>query len=99
MMGDIAVIVFKDDHAHATDIHGIFMVFEFLKHSWNPFTQEATEGLRLQRIFHDRILENKNRKNMAGQNLCKIRAGQSALVKNKSDQNCSYMIDLRSRVI
>lgn len=99
MIGDIAVIVFKDDHEHYTDVHGIFMVFEFLKHSWNAPAREATEGLRLQRIIHDRILENKKRNNMTGQNLCKIRAGQSALVKDKSDQNCSYMIDLRSRVI
>lgn len=85
MMGDIAVIVFKEYHQHATDIHGIFMVFEFLKHSWNEFAEETTEGLRLQRIIHNRILENKKRNNMTGQNLCKIRAGQSALVKNKSD--------------
>jgi hypothetical protein len=74
------------------------MVFEFLKHSWNGPAQEATEGLRLQRIIHDRILENKRLNKTNGQNVCKIRAAQSALIKNKSDLNCSYMIDFRSRV-
>jgi hypothetical protein len=75
------------------------MVFEFLKHSWNGAAQEATEGLRLQRIILDRILENKRLNKTNGQNVCKVRAAQSALIKNKSDQNCSYMIDFRSRVL
>ena len=65
-MGDIAVIVLKENPVHATEIHGIFMVFEFLKHSWNASDQEPTEGLRLQRIIHDRIIDNKKLNNMTG---------------------------------
>ena len=98
-MGDIAVILFKDKDIQDDDVHGPFMVFEFLKHSWKSAPQEATVGLRLERIIVNRITKKMDLKNYTGKNFCKIKAGKSALVKNKNDKNCSYIIDFRSRVI